>query len=104
MMRKTSSLVLILLIAVGSFESLFSQTSYTSTSATGAWFTTRWNNSADGPTYTSAFTSGNNALFTSGTYSFAGMGSSTAVGNITLNDNVTVLLLRLEVPYRLVEL
>jgi autotransporter-associated beta strand protein len=90
MMRKTSSLVLILLIAVGSFESLFSQTSYTSTSATGTWFTARWNNSADGPTYTSSFTSGNNAIFTSGTYSFAGMGSTTAVGNITLNDNVTV--------------
>jgi autotransporter-associated beta strand protein len=66
------------------------QTSYTSTTATGAWNTTRWNNSADGPTYTSSYTANNNVHFTLGTYSFAGMGATINVGNITVNDGVTV--------------
>jgi autotransporter-associated beta strand protein len=80
-----------LIFLVGSSFEVFSQTSYTDTNATTAWNAARWNNSANGPTYSSTFTSGNNALFTSGNYSFAGMGSSTPiVGNITLNDNVTV--------------
>ena len=64
--------------------------SFTSTSATGSWNTSRWNNSADGPTYTSAFTANNDVSFTSGTYSFAGMGATINVGNITLSDNVAV--------------
>lgn len=79
----------LLFIVASNFESALSQ-SYTSTSATGAWSTTRWNNSADGPTYTSSFTAGNNVTFTSGAYSFAGQGSTAIVGNVTLNDNVTV--------------
>ena len=40
-------------------EMAFAQTSYTSNSATGAWNTSRWNNSSDGPTYTSAYTANN---------------------------------------------
>lgn len=66
------------------------QTSYTSTSATGAWNTARWNNSADGPSYTSNYTANNAVNFTSGTYTIAGMGASTNVGNVTLGNNVTV--------------
>lgn len=64
--------------------------SFTSTSATGSWNTSRWNNSADGPTYSSAFTANNDVSFTSGTYSFAGMGAAINVGNVTLSDNVAV--------------
>ena len=66
------------------------QTSYTSTTATTAWNAARWNNSADGPTYTSTFTSGQVVNFTSGTYTFAGMGASTNVGNVTVASGVSV--------------
>jgi autotransporter-associated beta strand protein len=66
------------------------QTSYTSTSATGAWNTARWNNTTDAAPYTSTYTANQNVIFTSGTYSFAGMGATVNVGNVTLNDNVTV--------------
>jgi fibronectin-binding autotransporter adhesin len=66
------------------------QTSFTSTTATTAWNAARWNNSADGPTYASTYTANNAVSFTSGTYSFAGMGASTNVGNITVADTVTV--------------
>ena len=69
---------------------VFAQTSYTSTSVTGAWNTSRWNNSADGPTYTSAYTANNPVSFTSGNYSFAGMGAALNVGNVTVANNVTV--------------
>lgn len=68
----------------------FGQTSFTSNSATGAWNTTRWNNSSDGPAYTSAYTANQNVSFTSGTYTFAGMGTALNVGNITVANNVTV--------------
>lgn len=68
----------------------FSQTSYTSTSATGAWNTSRWNNSSDGPAFTSAYTANNPVSFTSGNYSFAGMGAALNVGNVTVANNVTV--------------
>lgn len=65
--------------------------SYSSTSATGAWNTSRWNNSADGPAYTSAYTANNSVSFTSGTYSFVGgMGGAINVGNITVANGVTV--------------
>lgn len=66
------------------------QNSYTSTSATGTWNTARWNNSTDGPTYESTYTANNNVIFTSGNYSFAGMGAAINVGNITLSENVNV--------------
>jgi len=66
------------------------QDSYTGTNSTGNWFTARWNNSSDTAPYTSTFTVGNNAIFTSGNYTFSGMGSASNVGNITLLDNVNV--------------
>jgi autotransporter-associated beta strand protein len=66
------------------------QTAYTSNSATGAWFTDRWNNSADGPDYTSAYTFNRNVSFTSGAYTFAGMGGGINVGNITVASGVSV--------------
>lgn len=66
------------------------QTAYTSNTATGAWFTDRWNNSADGPDYISAYTFNRNVSFTSGAYTFAGMGGGINVGNITVANGVTV--------------
>lgn len=66
------------------------QTAHTSNSATGAWFTDRWNNSADGPDYLSAYTFNRNVSFTSGAYTFAGMGGGVNVGNITVASGVTV--------------
>ena len=66
--------------------------SYTSTSATGLWNSTRWNNSADAAPYSSAFTANNATNFTSGNYSFSGMTSSGAfnIGNITVSSGVNV--------------
>ena len=64
--------------------------SYTSTSVSTAWNASRWNNSADAAPYTSAFTANNNVTFSSGTYTFAGMGSSINVGNVTVAAGVTV--------------
>jgi autotransporter-associated beta strand protein len=66
------------------------QDSYTGTNSTGTWFSARWNNTSDAAPYTSAFTAGNNAIFTAGNYTFSGMGSASNVGNITLLDNVNV--------------
>jgi fibronectin-binding autotransporter adhesin len=66
------------------------QTSYTSNSAATAWNAARWNNSADAAPYTSTFTANNAVNFTSGTYSFAGMGATVNVGNVTVADGVTV--------------
>ena len=66
------------------------QTSYTSTSATGAWNTSRWNNTSDATPYTATFTDYNNVNFTSGSYLFGGMGTTINVGNITLASDVTV--------------
>ena len=77
-------------LAAATLAGAQAQTSYTSTSATTAWNASRWNNSADGPTYTSTYTANNNVAFTSGNYSIGGMGASTNVGNITLSSNVTV--------------
>ena len=66
--------------------------SFTSTSATGLWNTSRWNHSSDAAPYTSAWVANSNASFTSGTYSFSGGTSSGSVnvGNITLASGVTV--------------
>ena len=77
-----------LLLAAG--DDARGQTAYTSNTATGAWFTDRWNNSADGPDYTSAYTFNRNVSFTSGAYTFAGMGGGINVGNITVANGVTV--------------
>jgi fibronectin-binding autotransporter adhesin len=66
------------------------QTSYTSTSATTAWNAGRWNNSTDAAPYTSTYTANNNVTFSSGSYSFAGMGATVNVGNVTVNSGVTV--------------
>ena len=64
--------------------------SYTSTSATTAWNAARWNNTTDAAPYTSTFTANNAVSFTSGTYTFAGMGATTNVGNVTVASGVTV--------------
>lgn len=64
--------------------------SYTSTSDTGSWNTSRWNNSSDAAPYTSSYTANRAVSFTSGTYSFAGMGGAINVGNITVASGVTV--------------
>ena len=79
----------ILALAAASLGSAFGQSSYTSTSATGLWFSSRWNNTADAAPYTSAFTANNAASFASGTYTFTGGGTGN-VGNVTLADNTTV--------------
>jgi fibronectin-binding autotransporter adhesin len=81
----------ILALAAASIGSAFGQ-SFTSTSATGLWNTSRWNNSTDAAPYTSAWVANSNASFTSGTYNFSGANSSgsVSVGNITLASGVTV--------------
>jgi autotransporter-associated beta strand protein len=81
---------LMLLIGLGISQVSWGQTSFTSTSATGAWNSSRWNNTSDGPTYTAAFTTNNAVSFTSGSYSFAGMGAPTNVGNVTVASGVSV--------------
>ena len=72
--------------------SMASAQSFTGTSSTGFWNTSRWNNSTDATPYTSAWVANNNASFTSGTYNFSGANSSGAVnvGNIILASGVTV--------------
>ena len=66
--------------------------SYTGTSSTGFWNTSRWNNSADASPYTSAWTANNAASFAAGTYTFTGANSSGTVniGNVTLASGATV--------------
>ncbi len=71
-------------------SSMASAQSYTSTTATTAWNTARWNNSSDAAPYTTSFTANNAVSFTSGTYTFAGMGAATNVGNVTVASGVTV--------------
>jgi hypothetical protein len=63
--------------------------SYTSTSAATAWNASRWN-STDAAPYTSVYTANSAVSFTSGTYTFAGMGATTNVGNVTVASGVTV--------------
>lgn len=82
---------LAILLALCSVQVLmYAQTSYTDNTTTGAWNTTRWNNTSDVGPYDSAFTANNDVVFASGTYSFSGMGSTVNVGDITLNNNTTV--------------
>jgi autotransporter-associated beta strand protein len=64
--------------------------SYTSTTATTAWNAARWRNFAVEPSYTNTYAANQNVSFTSGSYTFAGMGSALNVGNITLGNNVSV--------------
>ncbi|WP_461782869.1 beta strand repeat-containing protein [Prosthecobacter sp.] len=70
--------------------SMASAQSYTSTSATTAWNAARWNNSTDAAPYDTTYTANNAVSFTSGTYSFAGMGATLNVGNVTVASGVTV--------------
>lgn len=76
-------------LAIASVTGVQAQ-SFTSTSATTAWNASRWNNTADGPAYTSTYTANNAVSFTSGNYTFAGMGAPVNVGNVTLSSGVTV--------------
>jgi len=75
------------------FDRAFAQVSiYTDTVNTGAWNANRWSTVEGGP-YTGSYgTTANNAVFSTGTYSFGGAGSGTVpvVGNITLGVNTTV--------------
>ena len=87
-MKKNLALSLCVLFSACSVA--VAQDSYTGNTNTGTWFSARWNNAADAAPYSSAFTVGNNAIFTSGNYTFSGMGSASNVGNITLLDNVNV--------------
>lgn len=66
--------------------------SFTDATATGAWNTARWNNSADTAPYTSSYTANNNVQFTSGSYTLnTGIGSGTInIGNVTLSSGVSV--------------
>jgi autotransporter-associated beta strand protein len=76
-----------------SASNVMAQTSFTSTSATGAWNTARWNNSTDGPAYSSTYTANQPVNFTSTTgtsFSFAGMGAAINVGNVTVAPGVSV--------------
>jgi autotransporter-associated beta strand protein len=66
------------------------QTSFTDVNATGAWNTSRWNNTADTAPYNSAYTANNDVNFTSGNYSFAGMGATINVGNINVASGANV--------------
>lgn len=64
--------------------------SFTDVAAAGAWNTARWNNTVDAAPYTATYTAGSPVQFTAGTYTFAGMGASINVGNVTLAGGVTV--------------
>ena len=81
--------VLSLLVVVMVGGSVVKAQSFTSTSATGSWSSSRWNNSTDAAPYLSAFTANNSASFTSGTYNFSG-GGTIQVGNVNVASGVTV--------------
>ena len=66
-------------------------TYYTGTASTGAWNTSRWSTSSSGP-FNASYVANGPVSFTSGSYSFAGMGASTNVGNVTVLSNVNVLM------------
>lgn len=85
--RLVASLVIALTAASSSAQA---QTSYTSTSNATAWNAARWNNSSNAAPYGSTYTANNNVSFTSGNYTFGGMGAAVNVGNVTLSDNVKV--------------
>jgi autotransporter-associated beta strand protein len=77
-------------LAAASLGSSLGQTSFTSTSVTTAWNASRWNNSTDAAPYTSTFMANNPVNFTSGNYSFAGMGATINVGNINVASGANV--------------
>ena len=92
-MKLVITLSLVLLLN-SNFDRVFAQVSiYTDTVNTGAWSANRWSTVEGGP-YTSSYgATANNAVFNTGTYSFAGFGTGTptpVVGNITLGANTTV--------------
>jgi autotransporter-associated beta strand protein len=87
--RIPSRLVATLALAMVGLDQASAQ-SFTSTSNATAWNTARWNNTTDVAPYGSTYTANNNVSFTSGNYTFAGMGATTNVGNVTLSDNVNV--------------
>ena len=91
-MKVVISLSLVLVLT-SNFDRAFAQVSiYTDTVNTGAWNANRWS-TVDGGPYTGSYgTTANNAVFSTGTYSFGGAGSGTVpvVGNITLGVNTTV--------------
>ena len=93
-MKVVISLCLVLLLN-SNFDRALAQVSiYTDTVNTGAWNASRWSTVETGPSFTSSYgTTANNAVFNTGTYSFAGYrssGTSPVVGNITLGANTTV--------------
>ncbi len=83
-------ILLTIAFVLGNANFVQAQTSFTDATAIGVWNTTRWNNSTDGPSYTSTYTVANAVSFTAGTYSIAGMGASINVGNVTVTNGVTV--------------
>ncbi|MBK6381076.1 MAG: hypothetical protein IPF72_15890 [Chitinophagaceae bacterium] len=85
-MKKIYVLIFLIFGSVG----VWGQTSYTSTAVGKAWNGLRWNNAADASSYTLTFSASTIASFTSGTYSFAGMGAAVNVGNIIVASGVTV--------------
>jgi autotransporter-associated beta strand protein len=87
--RIPAHLVATLALAMVGLDQASAQ-SFTSNSANGTWDTARWNNSADAAPYTSAYTANNTVSFTSGNYTFSGMGSTTNVGNVTVAAGVSV--------------
>jgi hypothetical protein len=89
-MKKLPSLGIILSALLLIANSSVAQTSFTSNTTTTAWNDSRWNNSTDAVPYTSAFTANNTVNFTSGNYSFAGMGAVTNVGNINVASGANV--------------
>jgi autotransporter-associated beta strand protein len=82
--------VIVMLLSQVVVLNCWGQTSYTSTAVSTAWNASRWNNAADGPTYASTYTANQPVSFTSGTYTFAGMGATINVGNIDVASGVTV--------------
>ena len=91
--KVVTSLCLVFVLT-SNFDRAFAQVSiYTDTVNTGAWNATRWSTVEGGPFTSSYGTTANNAVFNTGTYSFAGYrssGTSPVVGNITLGANTTV--------------
>jgi autotransporter-associated beta strand protein len=90
---RSNLLGLVTLLGFGLVVSLpttaFAQTTYyTTTGSTGAWNTARWSTSSSGP-FTSNYSTAP-VSFTSGSYSFAGMGATVNVGNVTVLSNVNV--------------
>ena len=92
-MKVVTSLCLVFVLT-SNFDRAFAQVSiYTDTVNTGAWNASRWSTVEGGPFTSSYGTTANNAVFNTGTYSFAGYrssGTSPVVGNITLGANTTV--------------